>query len=805
MRSAGGEQSLFYFSFARRTVNKNFSNFSNFSTDTCLFKRKIWPGRLSSRVLALLVLALTTPAAFAVTTQFYRDDGYDIFSKGDLESAALTSDGFLLPTYDRKPIGNTGTEIVWDVVRDTSSSVICATGHQGRLIRLRDDQTSETITDCNEPELTALVRMGDGSTLVAAAPSAMIYRMEAGDKFTTYTQLSNARFVWRMVADKDGSVLAATGPEGRLFRIRPRATGADVEEVYDFPSANLLDLWIDQEGRVGQAGDIYIGGQNPGYLYRFRPADRRMEVVYNSEAEEVRALLPVEGGLALALNTERSPTAQALNLTLRMAGTSVSPPPMAPPQESQPPGGPPTQQNSPANMQDLGSAFSPAQQTNYGAARSEIILLNRAGFTRRVWTAPSRPIHSLAPAPGGGIFAAAGDQGRLYEVQLGGEYAIVADLRDDFIVRLVPDENGRLLVTARNGSAIFMSNRRAARTTYAAKPMDGRTPVKWGEFYFRGNMAQGQRALVEFRTGNTPDPGANLWSEWSKPEPIANNQPVSVPGEPRRYLQYRVTLEQDGGNSTTLNLDSVEVFFRDANVAPYISGISFGDRRPAQPPTKPGDSGASGSGGGTPPPTGTPAPAPPDPTPPPPRPERTGSLLNIQWNAQDPNNDSIRYTLYFRGEGETEWKLVEEKLTVNRMSLNMGGVADGRYRFRLVASDEMSNPLGVGLTDEKLSDEVVFDNSRPLVNAPQATPAGRRATIRLAAEDQLTLIGSAKVDLDNGEPYPLFPTDGLLDQQREQFEWITPELTPGEHVATFNIADRYGNTSVAKVVFIIQQ
>ena len=248
------------------------------------------------------------PAA-AVEVESARDDTFAQLAQGDLKSMALTSDGYLIPSYARAQVGDTRNELVWDALREKSGSVLAATGHHGRLVRRIDAKTTKTLATLPEPELTALAPLPDGSVLVAAAPTGRIYRLSADDKLSTFTQLK-ARFIWRLVPDADGSVWAVTGTEGRLFHLRDEGGKAKVEEVAKFKSANLLDLWIDRDGRLGQRGDIYVAGQNPGWLYRYSPSTRKIEVAFNSQAEEIRRLLPLKEGLALALNTERSPSSR---------------------------------------------------------------------------------------------------------------------------------------------------------------------------------------------------------------------------------------------------------------------------------------------------------------------------------------------------------------------------------------------------------------------------------------------------------------------------------------------------------------
>ena len=62
-----------------------------------------------------------------------------------------------------------------------------------------------------------------------------------------------------------------------------------------------------------------------------------------------------------------------------------------------------------------------------------------------------------------------------------------------------------------------------------------------------------------------------------------------------------------------------------------------------------------------------------------------------------------------------------------------------------------------------------------------------------------------QADIDNGDSFPIFPLDGIMDQPRELFEWWTPDLKPGEHVVTFSVTDQRGNTAVDKVVFTVKE
>ena len=201
--------------------------------------------RTISTLICIVGCVAAHSAARAANSKAVRDDSYASLGRGELQSVALRSDGTLMPTYERKPIGEAGVEIIWDTLREGKDSVLAATGHEGRLVRIVDEKTSVTLAKLSEPELTAMVKMADGSVLVAGAPSGRIYRLDADDQLTTYTQL-DASFVWRMVRGEKDDVWIATGTEGKLFRLRPGGAEPQVDEIFDFESVTFFKNKTDE-------------------------------------------------------------------------------------------------------------------------------------------------------------------------------------------------------------------------------------------------------------------------------------------------------------------------------------------------------------------------------------------------------------------------------------------------------------------------------------------------------------------------------------------------------------------------------
>ena len=65
---------------------------------------------------------------------------------------------------------------------------------------------------------------------------------------------------------------------------------------------------------------------------------------------------------------------------------------------------------------------------------------------------------------------------------------------------------------------------------------------------------------------------------------------------------------------------------------------------------------------------------------------------SVLWSARDDNDDDLVFTIYYRGEGEKNWRLLKDKVTQHYYSWDTTTMPDGAYYLKIVASDSPSNP-----------------------------------------------------------------------------------------------------------------
>jgi hypothetical protein len=174
--------------------------------------------------------------------------------------------------------------------------------------------------------------------------------------------------------------------------------------------------------------------------------------------------------------------------------------------------------------------------------------------------------------------------------------------------------------------------------------------------------------------------------------------------------------------------------------------------------------------------------------------------VDISWLAADPDQDELTYQLYFRGEGESEWKLLQEDLKQNYFQLNPDSLPDGNYRVKVIASDAAQNATPAARTTERVSAPFIVDYTPPLVEVENMARTGTGATVRFRASDGASVLTRAEYVLDARPLEAWLSDDGIVDSRQETFTVQLTSLDPQEHLLTLRVYDSTGNVGAAKAV-----
>jgi hypothetical protein len=189
---------------------------------------------------------------------------------------------------------------------------------------------------------------------------------------------------------------------------------------------------------------------------------------------------------------------------------------------------------------------------------------------------------------------------------------------------------------------------------------------------------------------------------------------------------------------------------------------------------------------------------------------RDKSAVTARWAAHDDNGDELIFTLYYRGDKETNWQLLKEKVNERYYTFDATALPDGAYRLKVVASDAPSHNPGEALTAERMSDRFLIDTTPPVLSAMEGRLSNGKIHVTLTATDAATPIAHAEYSLDAGPWQYVEPVGKLSDSLTEHYEFdaqLKPQLpgaqppaNPEEHLITVRVYDRYENVAAAKAV-----
>jgi len=713
----------------------------------------------TSRRLALLVpcvFAVLAGAAGAAPVRQFLVHSAEGFGKGTLGGVRTDALGALELGARLERVATLEPPYVLAAARVEGGWVV-GTGNEGRVLRVDDDGSVAELFATAEPEVFAVAVAADGTIYAASSPNGKVYRFRDGAVETWYEP--GELYVWALAFDRSGALLVATGTRGRLFRVTAEGRGELLAELPDTHARALLPL---ADGR------LLVGTAGRGLLVE-RGAKGELRTLLEPPQPEVAALAEGPDGIYLAAVASEASWAEP---GARAAAPAAGAPGAATPS------GEPQPVVTVTSEGDAAGTPSPPAATPRGPGkgpRSELWRLDRTGRSERLDELAEETVFGLL-WHAGRLWVATGVEGRLYSLE-GGRLQLERDVDERQLVGFAPGSPPALLAT--NGGALFrLSAGREAKGTYESPALDAGAIARFGELRWRGSVPRGAALRWSVRSGSTAEPD-ETWSPWSEPQAGEVLGLAAVPLG--RYLQFRAELAGAGGGSP--RVVSVEIAYRQENLRPRIERFEVLDPgqvlvpqgfNPAEQIFEP----ANPSRGGifT---TLRRTDARPD--------GRLKQLWKIgyrtlRWKVEDPNGDPLRYDLDFRVDAGGEWMPMARDLEEDYHSFDAQALPDGLCWFRLRASDGRANPGEEALVAERVSEPVTVDHTPPVLVRAEADAGGWRVEVADAASP----LRAAEASVDGGPWQPVAASDGLLDGRAERFRVEVPE---GARLVLLRVSD----------------
>jgi sugar lactone lactonase YvrE len=728
------------------------------------------------------------PLAWGAGATAWEMNSYQDFIRGRFEGLSLTRDGQLKVAPKIDTLFASDQPIVWSMARGREGAVYAATGHKGHLYEIDKSGKSRLLWTAEQPEIFAITTDAAGVLYAGTSPHGKVYRIAQGKASEYFAP--DATYIWSLAVGPDGALYVGTGDQGKIFRVTAAGKG---EVYYETGQSHVTSLALDREGR------LLAGSEPNGILYRVTAKDKAF-VLYDANLPEIHSIVAAPDGMiyAAALGGSVARLAQGALKAAQGAGAAAATPTavttITVTAESAQAGAdvkPQTPQDPAAAKAVQPAAVTAAPATPVldltGVEKSALYRINPDNTVETLWSSKEENIYDLL-APAGQILFSTDGNGRIYRLTPDRKVTLVTQTNESEATRLLAQGGEVLAATGNLGKIYRLGDQPGSSGTYESPVHDAGGVARWGRINWR---AEGSGLEFRTRSGNSLRPD-KTWSDWS--DPVA--APGSVQSPNARFIQWKAELR---GDST---LDDVTLAYIPQNMPPVVKSINvFTVAAPAASYSKSSsqssptaaysitvtDTGDASAG----PSAGTPTQA---------LSRAAAQQINITWQADDPDGDRLVYALYFRGADEHEWKLLKANLHENTFTIDGDSLADGRYFFRVTASDREANPPASAREAELVSVPVLIDNTPPLVNVSAPRRKGSLVELDVEAADAASPLRRCEYSIDAGPWTPLEAVDGVIDSPQESFQVRLRDVPVGEHVIVIRAIDSAGNAGLAKVV-----
>ena len=359
-------------------------------------------------------------------------------------------------------------------------------------------------------------------------------------------------------------------------------------------------------------------------------------------------------------------------------------------------------------------------------------------------------------AYGDAIVLATGDDGEIFELHPDtDEEAVLFRTDAPDATGLLTTKNGTLYVATSNTGQVYkLSAGLATHGTYDSDVLDAAVPSTFGHLHLLGSMPAGTTLSVQTRAGNVADPDDDDWAEWTEAVPATEYVPVKSAAA--RYLQYRLIFDTKDTAKTAV-VEEVDIAYQKPNLPPKIGSISV-------------------------------------------LPGETPGQMTVAWEATDANDDELRYGLFVRAVGSGTWMKIAEDLTETTHVWSSKNTADGSYEVKVVASDALANPPGVGREVSKISDGVLVDNTPPVIGDVKTDIENGVPTVKMRVVDRAGTVASVETTVDRVDHWQKrLPDDKMADSPEERYTVPLSGLASGSHSLMVRATDARGNSSYETV------
>src|SRR5215207_2336467 len=251
--------------------------------------------------LILLVILAVNALAFGVGTSRFRQTSEADFKNGTMQNVVPTNLGDLKLSRAIKTLLEQDAKVssVYALVEAADGTIYAGTGPQGVVMKIKDDKVSTACTLEDGTSVFSLALDGDALLIGTGGEQGKVLKLEKNsNKPKELFAGEGVQYVWSLLRAGDGTIYAATGPDGQLYAIKP---GGGHDLLLDTDENNLLCMTSD-------GGDLlYVGTDPHGLVYRVNRKTKDIYVMHDAPESEISALVRDKAGNLYASTAEATP------------------------------------------------------------------------------------------------------------------------------------------------------------------------------------------------------------------------------------------------------------------------------------------------------------------------------------------------------------------------------------------------------------------------------------------------------------------------------------------------------------------
>jgi hypothetical protein len=655
------------------------------------------------------------------------------------------------------------------------------------------------LSETTRPYIWSLLAEPNGSVLAGTGNGGDILRISSFGVAHVLASVGDLG-VHALARDAAGNLYAGTGPNGRIMKI-----GADGKAHKFFETGERFVLAL----AMAPDGSLYAGTGPEGKLFVVSPDGKGRELVRLPEAHLMSLTVTEDGDVLVGTSPDgllyRIKPDGTASVLFDAAETTVS-----------------------AVATDAaGNIFAAT------APKGKVYKVHPDGRGEVLLDKAEGDILALAATGDGALYAAGGPA--VYHIAADKVVTSLDNEDQNQIVSLALNEDGVLYAGSANTGVVYRVE--GSRTgTLISAAHDAGLRAQWGRVEWLGDVPGGSSVRIQTRTGDVAQPDTT-WSTWTDPATATASQ-ISSP--PARFIQYKATLTAaPDGESPVLRTVSLR----------YLTD----NRPPTVDFTDPKDG------------------------------DRWSGKKTVKWTGSDPDTDLLTYTLFLSGDNGTTWKTLNTTTSVPKktepakpatpktdaekaadaaakakldaknaetakliqtelgqypklspemqasilstaktalaanpaeagtekdansslskttFSWDTEAEKDGVYRLKVVVTDKASNPANP-LSNEALSGPVIVANAKPAVSIFERNTkvAGAVVTLLGDARSESMAILRISYKVDDGPWMAAMAVDGVFDSPEEKWKIVTDALDAGEHTITVKASDEVSNSGTAE-------